>query len=144
MLRLTNDPADGSYSVDVAVTINDSLGASPTTTRTFSETVGFVGQEFSWDDAYYYDLVDCSGKLRGYARQALRQLRDPGLRPPGPGGDPPVGPWIEEHPERYRPVDLPDVRDLAHLAHYLQNARPEIANNIASLLKGYERVAGAQ
>jgi hypothetical protein len=129
-LRLFN-PADGSYSVAVTVTISDGRGAgSRRSTRALNNSAVFTGQEFVWEDQYYKDRDACYGYLRTIGRRAVVQA----LARHHPGGDPP---WVEQLNPGIRIEDLPQIRELSNLAHYLQGSNPGLAGQINQLIGAY-------
>jgi hypothetical protein len=130
-LRLFNDPADGSYTADVTVTISDGRGAGSTrSTRVLKSSAVFTGQEFVWEDQYYKDRDACYAYLRTIGRRAVEQA----LATHPPGGDPP---WVEQLGAGIRVEDVPQVLDLSHLAHYLQGPDPGLAGQINELIGAY-------
>jgi hypothetical protein len=130
ILRLFNDPADGSYSVDVTLTVTDGRGAgSARSTRVLADTAVFDGQEFRWEDAYYKARQACFAYLRTIGRKAVEHHG-----PRTPGGDPP---WVDNVTTRLTSEDRAHVRELGHLAHYLEAPDPGLAQQLRALIATY-------
>jgi len=133
-LQLFNDPADGCYYTDVAVVISDPRGGSTRSKRTLVASVWFDGQALIWEDSYTAAAAACYALLhRAGQRSAAALIKQIDH------GDPPP-PWVDRLPAWLRGEQRERVRELLHLAHYVQHLDPaneKLVNQLQSLARVY-------
>jgi hypothetical protein len=130
-LKVFNDPADGNYGFPVVATVAEPQDGTSRTQRVLTESTWFNGQVLVWEDAYKQARAACDAVLRRYGLRQVEILIKQIDR-----GDPPP-PWVDRLPSYVRGTDRERMRELSHLAHYVERGDAALAGQLRALAQTY-------